>query len=195
MARKPSLSKGDKFNYVTVVEYVDKKTGYELICDCGNTTFARGWDLTSGKRKSCGCKSGELQAKRQFRDDFMAVKNVLYKNYKAAARRRNYSFDLTKEQYNDMITSKCHYCGCEPNMTYHYQSDYIDYSQFKYNGVDRVDNTIGYTTDNSVPCCKICNNAKSTLPMEDWLDWLKRIYQHLQLEGSTTIPEMGVHHK
>ncbi len=46
---------------------------------------------------------------------------------------------------------------------------------FKYNGVDRIDNAIGYTKENCVPCCAICNNSKSTLSLKDWLEWIERI--------------------
>ena len=28
------------------------------------------------------------------------------------------------------------------------------------NGIDRVDNNIGYTEENTVPCCEFCNRAK-----------------------------------
>ena len=51
----------------------------------------------------------------------------------------------------------------------------LDYGDFKYNGVDRVDNTIGYNNDNVVPCCKICNNSKATMTIEEWILWLQKI--------------------
>jgi len=54
-----------------------------------------------------------------------------------------------------------------------------DYSQFKYNGVDRVDNTVGYTLDNCVSCCKICNNSKATLTLDEWKDWIERVHKYL----------------
>ena len=38
----------------------------------------------------------------------------------------------------------------------------------KCNGVDRVDNTKGYSVDNSVPCCKFCNTAKHTMSEGDF---------------------------
>ena len=50
---------GRKFNMLKVVSFSgrDIRGSYlwECICDCGNTTEARSYELTSGKRYSCGC--------------------------------------------------------------------------------------------------------------------------------------------
>lgn len=53
---------------------------------------------------------------------------------------------------------------------------FIEYDEFKYNGVDRVDNSIGYTDDNCVSCCKICNNSKSALDLSEWKKWIEKVY-------------------
>jgi hypothetical protein len=52
----------------------------------------------------------------------------------------------------------------------------IDYDEFRYNGIDRIENTKGYSIDNCAPCCKICNNSKSTLSKEEWFYWIKQVY-------------------
>ena len=110
--------------------------------------------------------------------DFSSIKNLIFKNYKGAAKRRGYVFELTHEQFLVIISSKCVYCGQDPHMTYRYggPTSEVDYTQFKYNGVDRVDNLEGYTIKNSVSCCKICNNSKNILSTEEWLNWIKRVY-------------------
>ena len=38
--------------------------------------------------------------------------------------------------------------------------------------VDRKNNTIGYTLENSVPCCIICNKGKSTFSYEFFISWI-----------------------
>lgn len=48
----------------------------------------------------------------------------------------------------------------------------------KINGIDRVDSNIGYTKDNSVPCCKYCNFAKHTMSEDDFYVWVKRVYEY-----------------
>ena len=45
----------------------------------------------------------------------------------------------------------------------------------KINGIDRIDNNIGYTKENSVPCCEICNKAKRDMSYNDFINYLKRI--------------------
>lgn len=62
------------------------------------------------------------------------------------SRRRGLEFTLTFEQYAELITKSCHYCeGPLPQTAY---------------GLDRVNNTRGYTIENVVPCCKECNRLK-----------------------------------
>ena len=39
-----------------------------------------------------------------------------------------------------------------------------------------MDNEKGYTFDNVVPCCSICNYAKKSMSKEQFLQWIKRIY-------------------
>ena len=55
---------------------------------------------------------------------------------------------------------------------------YDIYNDHKYNGVDRVDNSLGYIKENCVACCKICNNAKSTLSISEWQEWIIRVHDN-----------------
>lgn len=48
-------------------------------------------------------------------------------------------------------------------------------------GVDRVDSSKGYTIDNVVPCCDICNRMKLDKDITEFFDTIKRIYEkHLK---------------
>jgi hypothetical protein len=169
---------GQKFERLLVLEYNSNKKSYLCQCDCGNLTHARSWYLRNGKHKSCGCLQKELLAKRCYKDNYIGLKNEIYKNYLKAAKRRNYSFELSKEIFYKLINGDCHYCGIKPNTKWFgTKRTIIDVSEFRYNGVDRVDNNIGYTLENSVSCCKICNNAKNTLTTEEFLNWVNLVYQ------------------
>ena len=44
-----------------------------------------------------------------------------------------------------------------------------------YNGVDRYDNSVGYTIDNTRPCCKFCNSAKWDSDASYLMEWLDRV--------------------
>lgn len=53
---------------------------------------------------------------------------------------------------------------------------------FFYTGVDRVDNGIGYTIENVVPCCGTCNHAKSAMSVDEFISWALRIARHQNKE-------------
>jgi hypothetical protein len=53
-------------------------------------------------------------------------------------------------------------------------------SIIKINGIDRADNALGYTVENSVSCCKICNIAKRDLTIEEFIFWGKRLGKFLE---------------
>jgi hypothetical protein len=170
---------GDKFNRLTVVKFLGGKNGYICQCDCGNTTKSRSSSLKSGRHASCGCLAKEKLALRNFKDGFVALKNEIFKNYKKAAENRGYCFDLTKEEFYNLISDKCFYCGVDPLTSWcGNKRTIIDTTQFKYNGVDRVDNSNGYTLENCVTACKICNNAKNTLSKESFLEWINKVYNY-----------------
>lgn len=167
---------GRKFNFLTVVSHHSREKGYLCQCDCGNTTIVKTYNLKIGRQISCGC------APRRTRPDSIAAKNEVYRKYKHAAERRNHTFTLSKEEFFELIMKNCHYCGGGFSRV----SPLPRHKDFWHNGVDRVDNKLGYTKENCVPCCVICNNSKSTLPLEEWMEWLKRISKFQNLQGSTT---------
>jgi hypothetical protein len=170
-----ALSPGQVFNRLTIIEYIKGK-GYLCKCICGNETTAKTHALKTDRIKSCGCYSKENAGRHCILPNNQGIINEVYKNYKQADKKRDYSFDLSKDEFKSIILSNCFYCGMSPNMTglstkRKYTTDFV------YNGVDRVDNTIGYTIENCVPCCKICNNSKSTLTLEGWKTWIKQVYE------------------
>lgn len=56
-----------KFGRLTAIsydKYMNKKSYWNCICDCGNTVSVRVQSLTSGKTSSCGCLKSELTLQR-----------------------------------------------------------------------------------------------------------------------------------
>ncbi len=43
----------------------------------------------------------------------------------------------------------------------------------------KIDSTIGYTKENTTPCCSTCNFAKNNLTLNEFKTWLTRAYNHL----------------
>jgi len=76
------------------------------------------------------------------------------------AKKRSLVFELTLEDFIQFFWEKpCHYCG-ETN---------------ECSGVDRVDNSLGYTLVNSVPCCKTCNLMKYHYTADTFLSKCRQI--------------------
>ena len=51
-------------------------------------------------------------------------------------------------------------------------------------GIDRKDNTLGYTLENSVPCCPTCNFAKRGLSVIEFIEWARRVYINQETRGT-----------
>lgn len=137
------------------------------LCSCGNETLVHVQLLLSGRTKSCGCY------RKRFRVVSDAPINDLLCQYKRGARDRNLSFELTKEQFVSLTSSRCSYCGCHPSENKTIESHLG--LRYDWNGIDRKNNQLGYTVENSLPCCYICNQAKHTLSHDKFIDWLDRV--------------------
>ena len=83
-------------------------------------------------------------------------------------------FLLSKEDFKKLTSSVCFYCNKKPSKSF--SKDYDRYNgSYKYNGIDRFNNDIGYILSNCVPCCKYCNYAKRNTDIKTFLDWIYRI--------------------
>lgn len=168
---------GMRFGKWTVTSAAPRKEGasyyharWIVLCDCGNINTVIGATLRNGTSIQCR-KCAGLENRIP---DNGASFNSLYSNYKAAANRRGYSFDLTKEEFKFLTKSNCRYCGCPPGQSISVTS----VSKYVYNGVDRTKNILGYTLSNCVPCCFVCNQAKHKMSTEEFLSWIERVYYH-----------------
>jgi len=54
----------------------------------------------------------------------------------------------------------------------------IFFSYWEYNGIDRINNERGYLKENCVAACFKCNKMKSDYTQEEFLDHIKKIYNH-----------------
>jgi hypothetical protein len=171
-----------EFGKLTVISFShiskDRKHRFwNCRCECGTEKPFDEGSLKSGNSKSCGCWKHEWNKLPKMEASMHAV----HRNYTYPAKYRGLVFDLTMEQFRTLTSSNCHYCGSKPAQKIHknitFNGDYI------YNGIDRVDNTLGYMTENCVPCCKICNIAKRNMPKRQFLEWVKKVYEHCHLSS------------
>ena len=114
------------------------------------------------------CKSGPRRLLNH-----QAAKNFLFNSYAKAAKKRGYGFYLLQKEFESLIKKNCFYCGCEPINKYR---GYVRDFNFKFNGIDRVDNSLGYEIENCVSCCSTCNNMKKQMTVEQFLSHIRSIY-------------------
>jgi hypothetical protein len=99
--------------------------------------------------------------------------NRHYSQYKYNARRKNFPFELGREDFLDLVKGNCFYCGTPPKVT---RYGNLSANKTAYlNGIDRYDNTKGYTLDNVKSCCSTCNFLKGTLHGDAFLEKVKSI--------------------
>ncbi len=97
--------------------------------------------------------------------------NLAYRSYQTNATNRNLSFDLSIESFKSITSSPCYYCGKPPvQLSSNKKSHGSRWGDYLYNGIDRVDNALGYYQGNCRPCCGICNVAKGSLSEREFLE-------------------------
>jgi len=171
---------GNRHGKLTVIEWAgSNKNGkalWKCVCDCGNIKIIVGSSLRRNKNtKSCGCLIIERIKEVNSISFGQASFNTLYGNYQKAAKRRGLSFGLTKEDFSFLTQMNCHYCGREPKQVVKKKSQNGAYI---YTGIDRVDNTKGYTMDNVVPCCVTCNRMKRDMTVLEFLSHIREIVRY-----------------
>ena len=180
---------------------------WECRCDCGKSvtvsrTSIRVFEARGGSPTktwncvpSCGCslQEGILKPRPHYkfkkpRPEGNAGKNTLLKCYRNAARKRDFEWSLTSEDFDLLTASTCHYCGVGPCRLK--KSEGRDRGQdYLYNGIDRLDNSLGYTRSNSLPCCSICNWAKHTMEYDTFISWLDRVARYKRISAKPKYPD------
>lgn len=89
------------------------------------------------------------------------ARNSLYHNYRRNAAARGLPFELTRPQFDILTSGECFYCGGVPSQVVRNgRMTSGDRSKYTYNGIDRMDNSVGYIIGNCVSCCNTCNKMK-----------------------------------
>lgn len=149
---------------------------WECQCDCGQKVLRDGTTLQLGRSRSCGHTrfTEEVIKKRSLKQRKAdSPQRLAYRSYYYAARSRGYEFNLTQEEFNRITIEPCFYCGNPPSM-----EKKSRYSSAIINGIDRKDNSKGYSFGNCVPCCTRCNLMKLYSDSGDFLGHISRIFYH-----------------
>lgn len=172
---------GEKYGRLTLINFLEfdksRRQIYTCKCDCGQIVNKHLHSMKSGKTQSCGCLHKEVTSengKKRTIGNGIAARNGLINNYKESAKKRKIPWNLTNEQFIEITSRDCYYCGIKPLQnkgTFNNTGNYI------HNGIDRIENDKGYEYSNSVPCCKNCNYAKRNMSLETFYNMIKNIYE------------------
>ncbi len=159
-------------------------------CSCGKEKVIVAGQLRKETR-SCGCLQKEAVAQTGLKNRGPVGEvtlNSLESKYKGRAKRLGYVWQLSQEQFRKLIKKNCFHCGAAPQLKNKYGANNIpmpSYSKINLiwaalqgiqaNGIDRLDNSKGYTEENSVPCCNQCNIMKMDYSELEFINHMKQI--------------------
>jgi hypothetical protein len=173
-----------KYEIRTIGTDNKKNRFYEARCDCGSVVFRTSTSLKNKFTSSCGCvRPGARKKRGQRLEKGIAASRALFNNRKNQAKYRNLLWQIDFDLFINLSLSSCHYCGREPSYATNFGTKSMSKynGQFIYNGIDRVDSSIGYVVDNIVTCCGICNRMKMNSSYSDFINHVSRIYNHIKL--------------
>ena len=154
-----------------------KRSYFKCKCNrCGRITIVRADRFTRNSTYlPVSCSHCVIDRQKETAENkYQISKTKSYRNkisnIRSNARLRNLDINLSDEEIKEFLDSNCYYCGCE-----------------KAFGIDRIDSKKGYTKDNCVPCCKICNIMKNKFDLDLFLDKIIKIYNRFHNKSSTTI--------
>ena len=180
MGRPASIKVGDRIGNFTLLERVIvEKTGkharFIVECAlCGNHKEMSSQNIKA--KNSCGCaqrdsstwehSTGAKNRPWQLPPG-EAARNNLFAAYRGRDERRGTKFSFTLEEFSAKIIQDCYYCDTNGGAI----SKGLGKTSgdFPYTGLDRIDSSEGYSPENTVPCCKVCNTMKNTLTQEEFL--------------------------
>ena len=123
--------------------------------------------IDSFRKEKYPCGNG-IRIRRECKECEKKIANIQtntpkrrYQFYRYSAKRRNFEFKLTIEEFKKFWQKPCYYCGDE----------------IKTIGLDRIDSNKGYLLNNIVPCCWKCNKFKGN--RKDFIKHIKKIYKNL----------------
>jgi len=110
------------------------------------------------------------QIKEQVRD-YRATVHGMFLHTKRGARDRGINFEITEDFVGHLTDQNCRYCGTETTTTCR-------------NGIDRLDNAIGYIETNVVSCCGTCNSMKKCLDPRTFVERCTQVSLHNGFAGA-----------
>lgn len=145
-------------------------TKWKLQCPNCNTEDWKFSNTLQGKKYPCKkCYDNSMR-----RSDMAPAIKRAFMSLKSNAKARNIEVSISEEEFFEIASTSCNYCGSEPvekkPPKKWQQSVFL-------NGIDRINNSIGYIAGNICSCCEQCNWAKKDLSLKEWYLWIDKIIE------------------
>lgn len=157
-------------------------------CKCGVEKVVQFANIVNGSSTRCyNCARKITANKNREKADRSGIVNqkCAFGRYKQGAAKRKLSFSITFDEFLEIASKDCHYCGCGPSNCYDLKyckgplkGESRAGKPFVHNGIDRIDSKKGYASENCVPCCKKCNIAKNNMSEIEFYEWIDRVFSH-----------------
>lgn len=172
-----------KFGNLSVVEYIgigkEGRAIWKCKCICGNFVEISGKHLRAGQRKSCGCLHHKSKELHQCWTGHKQITGKYWACIKLGAKKRNFSFNLTKEEAWFLLEKqnfKCYFTGWDLV----FQKDRFD-KKGQTASIDRIDNNKGYSIDNIRWVHKDINKCRQNFTDEYFLEICKTISENINV--------------
>lgn len=130
--------------------------------------------LVGNVTKSCGCSRKELKGPALQTDRRIVLKKAVYYDLtRRHVRKLGFKKEdiLSLEEFCELVDQPCAYCGKIGDKN---KLDKYTTVSININGIDRIENNIGYSLLNSVSCCNWCNIAKKGMDVSSFATWAYR---------------------
>lgn len=147
----------------------------EKICNaCGTLLTSENWYKWYQKKKNYKCNTCVLEKTKAspnyknkritttIKKQFDKTLSRKISNFLKDAKLRSKAVEFTYAEVGVLMKQSCNYCGNAEG----------------YNGLDRVDSSLGYLKTNTVPCCKMCNWGKNTLSTTAYIEHCEKVISH-----------------
>ena len=138
-------------------------TTKRVCTQCGKDfeAFKTRYGKESVKCSTCNTSQAKQDAKRKdrvrnYKEEKGRNIEQYYKDYIKGSAKRGYEFNLDFNTFSQLVLAECQYCGHK--------------TEGEINGIDRVDNSIGYSMDNCVTACWKCNKIKHVYHKDFFLE-------------------------
>lgn len=170
MPRPHSRHIGEIINGSVIVDIDSEQKQYTLECTrCGSArvvTFVTIHNVIRSKESCAKCRLGRW-------GKVGGAREAHFSRLKTLAKQRGKDWTLTLDEFSRLIGDTCFYCGSLGTE----RKSWDGKSTEILCGIDRVDSSFGYTAENIVPCCGVCNRAKHTMSQQEFLLWIKRLVE------------------